>query len=204
MDNIPQSWRLLLSESELKAGVKYCADILNEKFCSCNEKIVATCILKGAIYFFADLTRLLKFPHSISSIECSSYHKQTQSTIQVGEWKEKDKFTKVILIDELCDSGTTMSAIRETIHLKSNIALNDIFTCTLFKKNGKAGHVDLFAFSVPNVWLVGYGLDDKQEKRNLYALYACPKEDDKDKSDDDELFSNDVKYEEIRSNLLKL
>ena len=72
-------------------------------------------------------------------------------------------------------------------------------TCTLFKKNKTTEYPDpdLFGVTVPNVWLVGYGLDDNQEKRNWTMLYAVPKLPGITESDDDILFRDDEIYQKM-------
>lgn len=200
-------WKLLLSKEEISAGVAYCAKILNSKFEHCQQKIVVACILKGAVYFHVDLTRLLDFPHSSYFIEASSYHdlRSQNESVEILSKIQKEKFVgrQVILIDELFDNGQTMSYVKNQIHELTDVPLHDIFTCTIFKKNKETTlSPDLYGYLVPNVWLVGYGLDDRQEKRNWHCLYACPKTSKDDKVEDDELFENEEFFHNMRLQLL--
>ena len=75
----------------------------------------------------------------------------------------------------------------------------DLFTCTLFlKRKGNASQYplpDLFGLELPDVWVVGYGLDDAQEKRGWSNLYACPKIPEVPATKDDEMFTSLAAYQ---------
>lgn len=206
--DVQNNWRLIMSEEEIQTVVKKLADKINRDFNG--KSIVLTCILKGAAYFFVDLTRHLKIPHSCYFIEASSYHNnQTQSEcINISSSIEPSKFIgkTVILLDELFDNGFTLSAIKTAIQEKANVSADNIFTCTIFvksKENIYYEQPNLFGLKVPNVWLVGYGLDDCQEKRGWPHLYACPKGPGIEKSPDDIIFESEIEYESMRNKIKK-
>ena len=194
----PANWKLLLREEQIQYRVKKCASVINKKFMG--KKITIVCILKGAVYFFVDLTRYLTVEHSCYFIESSSYHNsQTQSEVcSIMGSIEPKKFVNrdVILIDELFDNGLTLYQVKNAIHEKAEVPLDKIFTCTLFKKNKltKYPEPDLYGIVIPNVWVVGYGLDDKQEKRNWTALIGCPKSEGIPESEDDIIFKDESAY----------
>jgi hypoxanthine-guanine phosphoribosyltransferase len=153
-------------------------------------------------------------PYTVYFIEASSYkNSQTQlESIEILSIINPAKFENktVILIDELYDNGTphvcginpparssaslpsgftTIQFVKEKIVQSTSIKNTDIYTCVLFKKNKQnttfISDVDIYGCTVPNVWLVGYGLDDKQEKRGWVNVYAVPKNSDIEKTDDD-------------------
>lgn len=202
----PAGWKLVLTENEIMFAVEKCANVINKLFDG--KDIVVVCILKGAVYFFVDLTRYLTVPHSTYFIEATSYHdKQTQSAcVSIMSSIEPSKFTNkdVILVDELFDNGHTMNQIKVAIHEKALVPMDKIFTCTIFKKNKITEFVppDLYGVVVPNVWLVGYGLDDKQKCRNWKSLWACPKCEGVDNSTDDAIFEDDAYYQIVRNEIL--
>lgn len=207
--NVIDEWRLILTDFEIDHGVQKCADFINKNFVG--KEIVLTCILKGAVYFFADLSRKLLIPYSCYFIEASSYKdNQTQDDkLEILSRIIPSKFENkyVILIDELFDNGNTMKLVKEAIHLETKVPEEKIFTCTLFKKtknNKKCEdfHLDLYAIDVPDVWLVGYGLDDQQKKRGWTHLFACPKENESDKTKDDTIFNKKEDYENMRKQII--
>jgi hypoxanthine phosphoribosyltransferase len=201
-------WKLIMTKKEIDLCNASIAFELNQKFK--NEKVIVVCILKGAVYFHVDLTRLLAFEHSQYFIEASSYHNaQTQSEqVEILSKIIPSKFAgrKVILLDELYDNGTTINNIKNKIIELAGVKPEDIFTCTIFKKNKKTNNhpPDFYGIVVPNVWLVGYGLDDMQEKRNWDTLWAVPKADGIEPTADDQLFTNEEFYGGIREQMMKM
>lgn len=194
-------WKVILTEHEIEHFVQKCADIINDKFKG--EKIVVACILKGAVYFHVDLTRKLTIPHSSYFIEASSYKDgQESGELEILSVIHPSKFEgkKVVLLDELFDNGKTLNRVKQKLHEKANVPLDDIFTCTLFKKNKCVSEPlpNLYGISIPDVWVVGYGLDDKQEKRNWTTLYGCPKIEGIPKTKDDVIFDDNGRHQEWR------
>jgi hypoxanthine phosphoribosyltransferase len=207
-DNVLLNWKIIISEEEVQYTVRKLAEKINVQFKG--KSIVLACILKGAAYFFTDLSKQLTIPYSCYFIEASSYHNsQTQSEcLNLLSSIEPSKFVgkTVILLDELFDNGFTLSSIKEAIHQKANVPLDMIYTCTLFKKskeNVSYEPPNLFGLVVPNVWLVGCGLDDRQEKRGWPHLYACPKCPEIEKSPDDDIFDSDEAYNNLRKSITR-
>ena len=196
---IPSSWRIIASRSEITTAIQRCADEINERFRG--RRVVVVCILKGAVFFWVDLVRLLTIPNSSYFIEATSYHGQTQSKLSILSSIEPSKFVdrEVILVDELYDNGHTLEGVRAAIIEKANVPPSRIFTCTLFQKNKSSAcrPPDLYGILVPDVWLVGYGLDDRQEMRGLTTLWAKPKEDGVPKTEDDKLFDGCQEYGDV-------
>lgn len=197
--DVGNEWRLLLTDEQISKGVDDCANTINTYFKG--KEVVVVCILKGASYFFVDLTRKITIPHSCHFVEASSYHdSQTQSeAVKISsKFNSKDFEGKhVIIVDELFDNGKTLDSIRKYF-IDKGIANDHTFTCTLFlkKKEEKTGYPlpDLYSIVLPDVWVVGYGLDVCQEKRGWCYLYACPKMEGIPKVKDDKIFEDDEYY----------
>lgn len=201
--NVDPKWRLLLTSNDIDYFVQKCADHLNKKFekiAKAGQEIVIVCILKGAVYFHVDLTRKLKFEHSSYFIDAKSYgNGQIQKDkVEILSLIEPSKFENkiVILIDELFDNGTTMINVKEKISELAYVPKENIYTCMFLKKDKKNNTLrpDFYGVLVPDVWLVGYGLDDEQTKREWKCVYARPKYPDVEKTSDDFIFENDNKY----------
>lgn len=206
-------WRLLLTSDDINTFVQKCADHLNNKFLDLylnGEKITIMCILKGGVYFHVDLTRKLKFECSQYFINAKSYNNSQSQDDQIqlsnldGIEPCKFKDRHIIIIDELFDNGKTLCNVKNKIMELSEVKDDHIYTCTLFKKrksNNKYPNPDFYGVEVPNVWLVGYGLDDKQEKRQWNCLFGCPKSEGIDKTSDDDMFDSDDMYYFILNNI---
>jgi hypoxanthine phosphoribosyltransferase len=195
---VDADWKLLIGENQLWRMNRFLAGIISEKFKG--ENVVVAAIVKGAIYFCVDLTREMTLRHSIYLIEASSYKDEETQEEQVEILSiinpKKFEGKKVILIDELFDNGRTLQTVKDKI-LKEvpSLTPDRIFTCTMFRKSKEISYPkpDLVGFKIPNVWVVGYGLDDKQEMRQLQQLWAKPKSGSAI-TEDDELFTNQTKY----------
>lgn len=167
--------KIIVTQHQIEKGVQQIALKLNDKFRG--QKVIIVSILKGAVYFFVDLTRSVSFVHSQYHIEMSSYkNNRTQGEVELLSSIKKEKFEgrKVILVDELFDNGTTMKACKEAIHKKTDVPLEDIFTVTLMKKTKPEVTIplDLYAIDIPaDAWLVGYGLDAEGTCRNVKNVY---------------------------------
>ena len=193
------SEKIILSSKEIKRGVKYCANIINEKFC--NQNVVVVGIMDGGTYFTVDLTRELDFEHTFKQISCKSYDNQKQgkvtiySTLDPKDYQDK----KIILVDELYDTGNSVAEVKK--HIIEQTGNSDIFVCTVFKKNKESlPGLDLYAFLVPNVWLVGYGLDDNGTKRNYKYLCGKPTGSDKE---DEKLFESEEVFERVKKRMME-
>jgi len=205
MSEAQTTMRMLISKQHLQQSVQKCADVINAKFAG--KDVVIVGILKGAVYFYVDLTRKLTILHSCYFIEATSYHdSQSQSGLSIFSSITPQKFAgkHVILIDELYDNGHTLDTIKTAIHEKANVPLDMIFTCTLFKKKKETKYAlpDLFGISIPDIWVVGYGLDDKQQYRHFENLYAIQKNEGVEKTDDDKMFDDDALWNNMMFSII--
>lgn len=208
METDESSWKLIVTKEEIIQGVEYCADVLNKKYENCQQRVVIMPILTGAMWFHVDLTRCLKFKNESYPICASSYgnnQKQGESvTVKSHFSPTQFNNTKIILLDELFDTGDTLNFIKNILITEANVSANDIFTCTLLKKNKPTStSPDLYAFITPDVWLIGYGLDYKGTHRHLPYVMATMKDDNIEKSNDDLLFENPIYYEFTRNQIHK-
>lgn len=194
--DIANQWLLLLTEDEIQRGVRKVAAEINRVFEG--QDIVILSILKGCVYFFVDVTRCLTIPYSTYFIEASSYHDEQVQSNEVELLSKivpsKFKSKKIVLLDELYDNGATLDAVKCKLMQILGKPADDIYTCCLFCKEKPTRSFplpDLCGFpNTPNVWVVGYGLDDAQEKRGWKDLWAIPKAPGLAKVDADEMFDD--------------
>jgi hypoxanthine phosphoribosyltransferase len=182
-----KNYRLILTKEEIEAGVRIVAHRL-ETWCK-GERIMLVGILKGAFMFMSDLCRALTRPYSVQFIEASSYKdSRTQGEFSIlsdisgakfvdGVSKEKKK---IVIVDELLDNGKTMHDTKMYFlnKLRATHTENDILTVCLFSKKRAREWPDADITGIPNLpdlWLVGYGLDDRGTKRGWTELFAVPK-----------------------------
>jgi hypoxanthine phosphoribosyltransferase len=164
-------FRLFISESEIKAAIRNMAAQINSDLAG--EHPVFLPVLNGAFLFAADLMREITIPNHISFIKIA-YWEGTQSsgTVKslIGAGKEL-KGKTVVVLEDIVDTGTSLENIVEEL---KNIGVNRILVaCLLFKPEAykKNLKIDYVGIQVPNVFLLGYGLDYDQEGRNLKDIY---------------------------------
>lgn len=127
-------------------------------------------ILKGAVFFLADLVRLLKFPVELDFIRVSSYGLERRSSQVFTLSKEPDATLagrNVLLVEDIVDSGRTIQFLREYCQ---NRQAADVRVATLVDKPQQRQVdtvVDFHGFIAQDDFLAGYGMDDAEKKRNL-------------------------------------
>ena len=158
---------LISSEEIEKRVLEISRELANEY----KDKIpVVIGILKGSFVFMADLLRELKFPLEIDFMMVSSYGDDSKSTGKLNIKKEIDiniKGRHIILIEDIIDTGLTMSKLIELLNERKPASIKIV---SLLDKKDCRRHeinVDYVGFSIPNEFVVGYGLDYAEKYRNL-------------------------------------
>ena len=143
------------------------ADRISDDYAGKN--LLAVGILKGAFIFFSDLVRLIRVPLVIDFLVASSYLKSdTSGEIKMHyDIRETIADKDVLLIEDIVDTGITLNYIRERVLQKEPRSLK---ICTFLDKKGRRQvdvPLDYIGFTIPNEFVVGYGLDYDNKFRNL-------------------------------------
>ncbi len=160
-------WTPLFTQEEIQTRVKELGRELSRDFA--NKDVLALGVLKGACIFFSDLIRSIETPLTVDFFITSSYEKTKSSgNLKVHyEKQETAKDKNVLIIDDIVDTGLTLKLLREQI-LKENP--RSVKICTLLDKKEKRKvevEVDYVGFEIPDLFVVGYGLDYENKFRNL-------------------------------------
>ena len=133
------------------------------------QSIVAICVLRGAIYFTADLTRKMKTPIELDFIKASSYD-GTESTGKInmtldiiGDIKGRD----VLIIEDIIDTGYTLKFLREHLLSKKPKSLRIAVLADKIERREVDVPIDFVGFKIPNKFIVGYGFDYNNSYRNI-------------------------------------
>lgn len=160
--------RVLLSEEEIRAKVKELGEVITRDYRGKNLLLVT--VLKGAVVFLADLMRWIDTPAEIDFMIVSSYGSGTKSSGVVKIVKDLDiplADKDILIVEDILDSGMTLSYIKELLQSRSPQSIRIV---TLLDKPDRR-KVDLTAdysgFTVPDEFVVGYGLDYDEKYRNL-------------------------------------
>mgnify|MGYP002521427332 FL=1 len=161
-----------ISAEEIAKRVKELGQQLSKDFEGKNPLFLA--VLNGSFIFAADLMREITIPCEISFVKLASY----QGTTSTGKIKEVIGINEdlsgrtVVIVEDIVESGLTMKRMIETLGTRNPASVH---ICTLFVKREKL-QVDLdieyAAFSIPNAFIVGYGLDYDQQGRQLKEVYS--------------------------------
>lgn len=168
---------VLVSQEQLQIINKRLGEQITKDFQGKNLLVVG--ILKGSVYFMTDLTRYIDLPLKLDFLAVSSYGGDTRSSGIVKIIKDIDiplEGYDVLLIEDILDSGRTLSYVTEM--LKTRRA-NSISVCTLLDKPERRVvelNPDYVGCSVPDEFVVGYGLDYDQKYRNLPYIGSLKRE----------------------------
>ncbi len=160
--------KVLYSEEDLKEIVTSLGAQISEDYKDRNLLLVS--VLKGSVVFMSDLMRAITIPCEIDFMSISSYGNKTKSSGTVRILKDLDRDINnydVLLVEDILDSGKTLSYLIELLYARNPASIR---ICTLFDKPERR-EVDIFAdykgISVPDEFIVGYGLDFAEKYRNL-------------------------------------
>lgn len=163
----PDLARVLIPAEVIQTRVKELAAQIDQDYAGV-ERLYLIGILKGAFIFLADLARELHVPHSVDFMALSSYGKTTQSgAVRIlMDLREPIEGQHVLIVEDILDTGHTLSYLYHNFQGRNPASLR---TCVLVRKKRPNGHVplDYLGFEIPDVWVVGYGLDYADKHRTL-------------------------------------
>ncbi len=160
--------KVLISEQEISFKITEIGEQISRDYKGKNLLVVS--VLKGSVVFMADLMRAIKIPCEIDFLSVSSYGSGVKTLGKVNIIKDISKDLSgydVIIVEDILDSGLTLTYLMDM--MKSRNA-NSIKICTfLDKPEGRKVEItpDYSLFTVPDCFIVGYGLDYAQKYRNL-------------------------------------
>jgi hypoxanthine phosphoribosyltransferase len=158
----------LFPRAEIEAAVSRLASEINRDYHDKNPLLIG--ILKGSFIFMADLVRLLDFPLELEFIRLSSYGRgrQTSGRVKVVQGlRSPIKGRDVLLVEDIVDTGITIAFLLDYLKQKNPASLR---LCSLTDKPSRRQvpvTIDYLGFTVPDKFVVGYGLDFNEQFRHL-------------------------------------
>ncbi len=177
MNNYEKDIEVLFSEKEIQNAIKRLGDEITDFYKDKNPLVLG--VLKGSFMFVADLIRVLNFELEMEFIGLSSYGECTESsgevtitvkTPDVLEGIPVYQDRHVLVVEDIVDSGNTISFLKEKIMEHSPASVK---VCTLTSKPARREvdiPIDYLGFKVPNKFIVGYGMDYNGKYRNLHYI----------------------------------
>ncbi|MCB0113870.1 MAG: hypoxanthine phosphoribosyltransferase [Caldilineaceae bacterium] len=135
-----------------------------------DQDLLLIAVLKGSVVFMADLMRAITVPHEIDFMATSSYGAEVQTSGVVRILKDLNKPIEgrhVVLVEDIIDSGHTLAYLTRILAARNPASLRIV---TLLDKPDRREveiPVDWTGFSIPNEFVIGYGLDYDEKYRNL-------------------------------------
>jgi len=163
--------KVLISQEELQAKVDELAAAITADYAG--KRPVLVCVLKGAIFFIADLARRLSFDLEIEFMAVSSYGHATDSSGVVRILKDLDTDIEgrhVLIVEDIIDSGLTLQYLIRNLSGRNPASL--AIATLLSKPSRRTAELECryTGFEIPNEFVVGYGLDYAEKYRNLPYL----------------------------------
>ena len=161
--------RVLLPEEDVNKRISEVAEQISKDYEG--KQIHLICILKGGVFFTCELAKRITVPVTMDFMSVSSYGDDTKSSGVVRIVKDQDESLadkEVLIVEDIIDSGRTLAYLIEVLKQRGP---KDIHLCTLLDKPErrvkKQVKVDYTCFTIPDEFVVGYGLDYDQKYRNL-------------------------------------
>ena len=187
--------KVLIDEETLESKIEELAKRISEDYKDKNPIII--CILKGAVYFFTDLTKKLDIDCELAFMRASSYEGETSTgNIVIKVDIDQDiKDRHIIIVEDIVDTGYTISKLLDYLKEKKT---KSIKLCVLLDKKERREVNDLkpdyVGFVIPNRFVIGYGLDYDEKYRTIPNI-SCITE------DSDQVL--EIDKETIRKQLIK-
>ena len=165
--------KILISRDQIAEAVTKLALGINRDYQSKQPLLIS--VLKGSFVFTADLIRQLNLPLELDFIRLSSYgsSRQSSGTVRVVQGiKTPVKGRDVLVVEDIVDTGMAISFLLEYLKKKQPASLK---LCALTDKPSRRRvrvPIDYLGFTVPNKFIVGYGLDCDEKFRNLPDIYV--------------------------------
>ena len=161
---------VLLSEEQIQTRIRELGEILTEDYRDKTPVVIG--VLKGVVLFYSDMIRQIKVPCEMEFMWLSSYEGGTDTTGKLQVKKDvgidlKDRH--VLILEDIYDTGNTLSFLYDHLMEKQPASLK---ICTLLdkpsrRKPGVTLQADYVGFTIPNAFVVGYGLDYDELYRNI-------------------------------------
>lgn len=163
----PELARILITPQQIEQRISQLAHEIEKDYRE-QDRLYIIGILKGAFIFLADLTRKLEIPHVVDFMALSSYGKTTTTgAVRIlMDLREPIEGMHVLIVEDIVDTGNTLSYLHKILKGRNPASVK---TCVLLHKVRDPIDVplDYIGFQIPDVWVVGYGLDFADRHRTL-------------------------------------
>ncbi len=160
--------RVIISEEEIKKAVKKAGKMLSEKYEG--QPLLLVSILKGAFVFLADLSKEVSIPCEIDFMAAKSYFESTESSGQVQitmDLAQDISQYHVVIVEDIIDTGRTLAEIARILRGRKPLSLEILTLLDKPERRLIDLEADYTLFTIPDYFVIGYGLDYGEYYRNL-------------------------------------
>lgn len=161
---------IMISKEDIEKRVQELGRQISQDYKNSNNEFVLVGLLRGSFIFMADLSRAITVGHEVDFMTASSYGTGMSSNRDVKILKDLDEDIRgkdVLIVEDIIDTGNTLSKVRELLKIRGPRSLE---ICTLLDKPSRREvqvSVKYIGFSIPDEFVVGYGIDYAQHYRHL-------------------------------------
>lgn len=161
--------QIMLTEAQIQSRIEELGEMLSEDYRDKNPVVIG--VMKGVVIFYADMIRRIHVPCQMDFMWISSYEgtDSTGSVVVKRDVSADIKGRHVLILEDIFDTGNSLSFVQQHLLSKNPASLK---ICTLLdkpsrRKPGVTLQADYVGFTIPNAFVVGYGLDYNEYYRNL-------------------------------------
>ena len=169
--------KVLVSKEEIHAAIERVAERLRADYAGKTPLFV--CILKGSVFFYADLLRALRMPVELDFMSISSYGNATRSSGEVRMVKDLDHSLEgkdVIIVEDIVDSGNTLAYLKQLLLSRGPASVRIVTLLDKPERRVTDVVVEYPCIKIPDEFVVGYGLDYAEKYRNTDDIYVLKRE----------------------------
>ncbi len=174
---IPDNYKVLISEEEIHRRLQELGEQITKDFAGKRPILIG--ILNGSFIFLADLIRYINTDVEVDFIRISSYGNGRESSGHIKILKPLSADINgraVLVVEDIVDSGLSVQFLRKMLEAFNPSDLRFVTLLNKPEKKKVPVQIDYIGFDIEDKFVVGYGLDDSQIKRNLRSIYYIEQE----------------------------
>ncbi|MGD1821972.1 MAG: hypoxanthine phosphoribosyltransferase [Pleomorphochaeta sp.] len=171
--------RVLIDADSISRRVDELAHQINDAYANIEGRLILVGVLKGSFILTADLCRKLTIPHVVDFIALSSYQgDRTSGNVRLlMDTRENMEAKHVLIIEDILDSGYTLDYLIRNFKARKPASVKTLVLLDKPDRHTVPVEINYMGFTIPDVWVVGYGLDYNERYRTLpYIAEMYPQE----------------------------
>ncbi len=162
--------KVLISEEEIVKRSKELGKEITEKYKNDEKPPILVALLKGSVPFLAEVIKHIELDVEIDFMDVSSYGAGMESTRDIRILKDLDRSIKdrsIIIVEDIVDTGRTLKTVIKILHNKGASSIEVVSLLDKPERREVEVSVEYIGFTIPNEFVVGFGLDYNEKYRNL-------------------------------------